>query len=246
MTTLGAAVLAYAAAWLYCRIRHIPRHRSGSLIQSAGHGNLGYIGLPFALYILGDAGLVKAGIFSGFLMILQNVISTTALQAYATPGESRTRPKSLFRQLLGNPVIVASLLGIGVSASGLSLPPVLHRTLNLLGGLASPMALLLIGASISFGAMRRELRPILSSLLIKLILLPAIGLSLYLFFDLPAADFLPGLILLACPTATVAYIMAKEFGGDTDFVVAAISASTLLSALSFFIWISLATHFFAL
>jgi predicted permease len=69
--------------------------------------------------------------------------------------------------------------------------------------------------------------------------LPALGLALYTSLHLPAADYLPGLILLCCPTATIAYIMAREMGGDADFVVAAISTSTLLSAGSFLFWLGL-------
>jgi len=50
------------------------------------------------------------------------------------------------------------------------------------------------------------------------------------------ADFLPGLILLAIPTAMVAYVMAREMIGDDQFAVAAISTSTLTSALTYFVW----------
>jgi hypothetical protein len=66
---------------------------------------------------------------------------------------------------------------------------------------------------------------------------------LYLLFKMSALDYLPGLILLATPTATVAYVMAKEMQGDTAFAVATISASTLLSAVTFTFWLSLvASH----
>jgi predicted permease len=51
---------------------------------------------------------------------------------------------------------------------------------------------------------------------------------------------LPGLILLASPTATISYVMAKEMKGDADFAVAAISISTLLSAVTFTAWLNIA------
>ena len=85
--------------------------------------------------------------------------------------------------------------------------------------------------------MRENLRPILAAVLIKLILLPGIGLLVYRGFQLPAADYVPGLILLALPTATVTFVMSKEMQGDADFAVAAISASTLLSAFTFLFWL---------
>jgi hypothetical protein len=74
----------------------------------------------------------------------------------------------------------------------------------------------------------------------KLILLPGLGLIFYRSLGLALQDYLPGLILLASPSATLTYVMAKEMNGDTDFAVAAISISTILSAITFTIWLTLA------
>jgi predicted permease len=51
-------------------------------------------------------------------------------------------------------------------------------------------------------------------------------------------DYLPALILLCTPTATISYVMAKEMHGDADFAVATISASTLFSSVTFMIWLA--------
>jgi len=74
----------------------------------------------------------------------------------------------------------------------------------------------------------------------KLLLLPGLGLFIYRLSGLSLHDYLPGLILLASPSATLTYVMAKEMGGDTDFAVAAISLSTMLSALTFTLWLHIA------
>ena len=99
------------------------------------------------------------------------------------------------------------------------------------------MALILIGASLSFKLMRLRMVRIFSSSFLKLIPLPGLGFILYRSFDIKLQDYLPGLILLASPTATLTYVMAKEMNGDTDFAVAALSFCTLLSAVTFFIWL---------
>jgi predicted permease len=64
-----------------------------------------------------------------------------------------------------------------------------------------------------------------------------LGVILYRLFDIDLKDYLPGLILLASPTATLTYVMAKEMNGDTDFAVAALSTCTMLSAATFSIWL---------
>ena len=234
--TLGAAAGAYAIAWSICLMRRMPAERAGTFIQTAGHGNLGYVGLSIAFYFLGDSGLARAGIIAGFLMIVQNTLSVIVLQTHAPDGR-HLNLRALLAKIFGNPVIGSALAGILASALQIPIPLVVQRSLDMLSGLGPPTALLLIGASLSLAVMRENLRPILAAVLIKLILLPGIGLLVYRGFQLPAADYVPGLILLASPTATVTFVMSKEMQGDADFAVAAISASTLLSAFTFLFWL---------
>ena len=240
--TLAACVIAYAVAWLLCLIRRVPPARAGTFIQTAGHGNLGYIGLSIAFYFLGESGLARAGIIAGFLMITQNTLSVLVLQSYAARDRS-SNPRALVVKIFGNPVIGSALAGILASAFNLPIPLVVQRCLDMLSGLGPPTALLLIGASLSMAVMRANLRAILTAVVIKLVILPGIGLLLYQWFQVAAADYVPGLILLASPTATVTYVMSREMRGDADFAVAAISASTLFSAVTFLFWLAVAAGF---
>lgn len=242
LITLGSAALVYAGAWAICRLRRITGSRAGSFIQSAGHGNLGYIGLAVSLYFLGDTGLVQTSILAGFLMILQNALSVFFLQLQATEGGALLGPGLLLQKLFGNPVILSAMAGIIFSAIKIPMPLVIQRSLDMLGGLAPPMALLLIGASLSMSGIRRHFRAATWAVFLKLIILPGIGLVLYTYFGIPAEMFLPGFILLACPTATVTYIMSKELKGDPEFAAATISAGTLLSAGTFSLWLLFIQH----
>lgn len=237
--TLAAAVVAYLTAWGLCRLQRTAAKRAGVFIQSAGHGNLGYIGLSVAFYYLGESGFVRASLIAGFLMILQNMLSVLALQAHQA-GRPSQDTAGLLKALIGNPVILAALAGILASAARMPIPLVAQRSLDILSGLALPTALLLIGAALSFRLMRDHFPRVLGSVGIKLVLLPGLGLLLFHGFRLPPAEYLPGLILLASPTATVTYVMAREMRGDADFAVAAISASTLVSAATFSVWLTLA------
>lgn len=54
---------------------------------SGFHGNFGYIGLAVAFYYLGNSGFANASIFAGFIMILQNMLAVTVLQAYSDLGK---------------------------------------------------------------------------------------------------------------------------------------------------------------
>jgi predicted permease len=235
--TLAAAAIGYGLAWAVSRFRPMEGSRAATFIQSSGHGNLGYIGLSVALYFLGDEGLVRAGIIAGFLIILQNLLSVFALQLGGLEGAAPVRPRNLALKVFENPIIVSALAGILVSAVRLPIPTILERSLDMLAGLGPPTALLLIGGSVSLSGFRKDILPALGAAGIKLLLLPAAGLLLFKQLGVAAPNYLPGLILLASPTATVTYVMSREMNGDAEFAVTTISASTLLSAGTLFLWL---------
>lgn len=241
--TLLAAAAIYLTAYVSARLLKMAPSRIGAFVQSSGHGNLGYIGLPIALYYLGEAGLAKAGIISGFVMVLQNMLSVLALQMNDASDQKKMGLKALAGKLLGNPVLIGAMAGIVVSAMAIPVPKVILRCLDILGGLAPPTALLLIGASLSLKLMRTYQRPTLGAVFCKLVLLPGFGLLLFSLFHLRPDDYLPAMILLCSPTATIAFVMAREMHGDADFAVAAISASTLFSLITFMGWLSVIAAF---
>jgi predicted permease len=240
LITLLSVLAVFAVAWCVGLIWRIRHGELGTFIQASFHGNLGYIGLAVAYYSLGNDGFVRASIIAGFIMILQNFLSVVALQFNSNDASTSKSKRDAVLRILGNPVILSALAGILFSSTGLKLPLVISRSLDILSGLALPMALILIGASLSFKLMRLKMFRIFSSSILKLILLPGVGFFLFRLFDINLQDYLPGLILLASPTATLTYVMAREMNGDSDFAVAALSCCTLLSAVTFSIWLHIA------
>jgi predicted permease len=217
----------------------LPRYQVGTFLQCSFHGNLGYIGLAVAFYFLGDDGFTRASILAGFVMLMQNFLAVVALSRYNTAPKQKISMSSLVRRILLNPVIISAMAGMAFSLSGLVLPVILDRSLKILGGMALPLALLVIGTSLSFAQMRQQLRLTFVIGILKLMLLPALGFTLFYFLGLNQVDYLPALILLASPTATVSYVMASEMAGDLDLATAAISVTTLASALTFTLWLGL-------
>ena len=236
---LMSICLGFGLAWVWSGIVHVPRSQRGTFIQNSFHGNMGYIGLAVSFYYLGREGFVQASILAGFMMILQNFLGVIALQVYAENNSLSPNRWTVVLKIIGNPIVVSAVAGIAVSVSAVKVPLVIGRCLDILSDLALPLALLIIGASLSFDMIRSRLMAVLSTGMLKLLLLPGIGYTLYRFCGLLSDSFLPAVILLASPTATVTYVMAKEMGGDSDFAVAAVSLHTLLSALTYMIWLSI-------
>lgn len=238
--TLTCVIIVFVLVWTVGTVGHLKDGRLGTFIQSSVHGNLGYIGLAVSYYFLGEKGFVTASIIAGFLMILQNLLAVIALQVNSDFNGVKDNKFNIIYRIAANPVILSALAGILFSLAELKIPIVIDRSLQILSGLALPTALLLIGASLSFKLIKTKLTFLISTGIIKLLIMPGLGLFLYRLSGLSFHDYLPGLILLAAPTATLTYVMAGEMGGDTDFAVAAISLNTLLSALTFTLWLHVA------
>lgn len=238
--TLSAAMAVCILVWLFGHVCRMKPGRLGSYVQISFHGNLGYIALAVAFYYLGKDGFVKASILTGFLMILQNLLSVLSLTFNSQEPNSARYGRTIVRNLAGNPVALSAMAGIVFSFLNIPIPLVVQRSLDILSGLALPMALLIIGASISFQEIRHKLKWVLSASAIKLLLMPGLGYIAFRALGFAPSEYLPGLILLASPTATISYVMAKEMKGDPDLAVIAISMSTLLSALTYSFWLNVA------
>ena len=237
--TLAPLIIVALTGLILVRGIKLERYRVGSFLQCSFHGNLGYIGLAVSFYFLGDEGFTRASILAGFLILLQNFLSVVALSRFNKEPNQTISTFSIIRRVLLNPIIISAMAGMTISLTGLSLPVILDRSLKILSGMALPLALLVIGTSISFAQMRQQLRVTTLISILKLMLLPALGLAFFHILELGSIEYLPALILLASPTATVSYVMASEMAGDADLATAAISITTLVSAVTFTLWLSL-------
>lgn len=223
----------FLAAALLSRILNLPVASRGTFVQSCLHGNIGYMSYAIAYYSLGESHFARMAILSSFVMLGQNLLAVWALTAYNPGVKAAGRVLETFRQVLRNPIILAAALGIAYSAMGFSIPGPVQRGLSILSGMAFPTALLLIGASLSFGALGGMMREVAGIGALKLLGLPLLGYVLMKSFGVPDALILVGMIVLASPPATITYVMAAEMGGNPELAATSVSIHTLLSAFSY-------------
>lgn len=230
----GPLIILCLVALAVSRLLRLPPGPRATFIQTSFHGNLGFLAYAIAYYALGPEHFPRTLILSTFLMVGQNVLSVWVLNQFGTRRREGDRPWLLMiRQTVNNPVILAVVIGCAYSALGQPLPGALRQGLEILSGLALPMALLLIGASLSFGALQSRVRELAWLGALKLIGLPLAGYVILKWANVQESLVLPALILLAAPPATVSYVMAAELGGDTRLAAMSVSVYTLVSALSY-------------
>lgn len=217
----------------------------GAVLQAAFRGNLAFVGLPVVFYAL-EGGAPGAGeewariavLAIGPVIPVYNICSVFVLLG-AQERWSWMSAVRVVGHALTNPLVLACLLGVLYSTLALPVPGFLMRAGTALAGMALPLALLSIGASLSGDRMAKSGWPALMAALIKVTLSPLVGWITAKCLHLGPEQTLMAMIFCACPTAVASYVMAEQFGADADIAAGAVMISTLLSAASLALVITL-------
>ncbi|WP_426414874.1 AEC family transporter [Aestuariirhabdus sp. LZHN29] len=211
------------------RLMGWPGARFTSIYQGGIRFNT-YVGLATVSQLLGDDAVAVAAVTIALMIPLINLLCIGVFAIYA--GADRPTPLKVLRQIFTNPLIMACVIGIGWNLLELPWPDALGLFMQLLGQTALPMGLLAVGAGIQLSALRGGSVALIWSSLVKLVVLPVIVMVLCLLTgtDGTTRDVL--LIMAVLPTASSAYILARQLGGDAPLMAALISAQTLLAMLT--------------
>ncbi len=197
----------------------------GVAVQGAYRGNMNVVGLAMVVNAFGISALPLASIMVALMTLLFNVTAVFVLQAGQAPVSWRDTAKGIVK----NPIIIGVFLGTAWSLAGLSFPAMSETVLEDLGGLALPLALLCIGATLRGEGLKARKAWVLWVSLSKLVVLPlfAVAGALLLGFRGEMLGIL--YILMAAPTAAASYVMAKAMTNWGQFAAEIIAVTTVLS-----------------
>lgn len=218
--------LGYLAKYLF----HAPPRVFSATFQSSFRFN-SYVGLAVAGGLHGHEGLAAIGLLMGFLVPFANVASVLML--------ARHSESHWLREILFNPLILATAGGIAFSLAGIPLPKMLNTTLALLSQASLPMGLIAVGSGLRLRGLHSHPGTLWYGVAVKLLVLPAIAWGLAWAFGLSGMYFHITVLMAALPVSTVAYVLATRMGGDGDTIAAQVMLSTLLSALTLPLWLLL-------
>jgi len=235
---LGATSCVIGLAFVNARLLGLQRWQFGTFVQAALRGNLAFIGLPVIAYALrGEdsatvaAVLAQAVVVFAPTMLFYNVVSVILLLGSGRQEAGRGLDKAL-RSIATNPLILAALAGGLVALLPSGLPGPLNSTLDYIGRLAGPGALLCVGGAMAMVSMEGRYRSALFASVLKTAGVPLFAWLLSRPFGLADSATLVLLVFAATPTAVASYVLTKELHGDEAMAAGAIVISTLLSVLS--------------
>jgi predicted permease len=186
-----------------------------------------YVGLAVVNGLLGDSGVSIAAIVVGIMIPIVNLL---CISAFAFAGkDDGISAVSIIKQIVTNPLILACAAGIIWNQTGVALPELLVSVLGLLSTIALPLGLLAVGAGVQLSLIGHSFKPLIISSTIKLLLSPLLAYSLCLLFGMEMETTLVVVVMASLPTASSAYILSRELGGDSNVMAVMISVQTFVA-----------------
>lgn len=238
---LYCALVSTACFWLIwggTRVFLKDKSMRGAFVQASFRSSAAVMGLAFIENIYGKSVM-------GPLMIvgavpLYNIFSVIVLTFEAEEGQKDTkRIRQACMNILKNPIIIAIALGIVSSLLEVDYPVIVDTTVNKVAQMATPLALVVLGAGFEGRKAIAKIRPTLMASLIKLVLQPMIFLPVAAALGFRGEKMIGILIMLAAPTTPSCYIMAKNMKNDGELTASVVVSTTLLAAFTLTAWIFL-------
>ena len=210
--------------------------RQAVLIQCIFRSNFVIFGYQVVANVYGAGQAAVASVMAAIVVPLYNVLAVITLE-YFTNSKNGLRPVIL--GIIKNPLIIGAVAALLFKLSGLTLPAPLHTGLSDMAGMATPLALVVLGGTFHFDALRRNAGALAIGTLGKIVVSPLIMVPIAAALGFRDANLLSLVIVFASPAAVNSYTMAAAYSHDPELAGQLVVVTSVLSMVSVFGWIFL-------
>lgn len=219
-----------------------PAGESALFASNSGFPDMAYFGLPVAMTVIGQQGMLPIIVGN----IITSIIIIPIVMAMLHKGQASGNSGGLSSILLSTikqPVVWAPLLGLALVLLGFKLPELAANSLKLLGDISGGLALFTLGILLSFLTPRIDLQVIVV-VVFKNLVMPSLVVLLALLFKLDGTLAKGALIIAACPAATMGAMLCSQFSVAQDRIPGQILASNVTAIFTMAFWIFVAEKMF--
>ncbi len=234
------STICFWAVWGTAKLLVRDKTIRGAFVQSSFRGSAAVMGLAFIQNIYGSSAMGPLMIVSA--VPLYNIFSVIVLTFEANDSTGIDK-KAKIRQaginICKNPIILSILAGLIVGLLGIQFPTLVNKTVSNVAQMATPLALITIGAGFEGRKALAKIAPTMAASMIKLVLQPLVFLPVAAWMGFSGEKMIAILIMLASPTTPSCYIMAKSMNNDEVLTASVIVTTTLMAAFTLTGWIFL-------
>ena len=233
---MAATTCMFAATWLLGQLFLKDKSMVGAFAQAAARGSAAILGIAFVENIYGSSGMTPMMIVAA--VPLFNIYSVIILTVTSAQGKfDGALVKKLLKGVITNPIILGIAAGMVWSLAGLPMPVILSKSVNYIASTATPLALLVLGATFKGREALQKIGPTLAAAFLKLVAIPAAIFPVAIHMGFRGSELVAIMIMLASPTTVTCYIMAKNMGGDDTLSASVVMTATLLSSVTLTLWV---------
>jgi len=216
----------------FIRVRSV----GATVIQGLFRSNFILLGFAYVSQLYGSESISEASILIAVVVPLYNVLSVIDFVVM-----SGGKPKfgTILIKVLKNPLVLAALLAFGLRLVKLQLPEILYNPLDSIADATTPLAMILVGASLTFQGFRENGKLIAGVTAARLILVPCIFVPIAVLLGFRNVMLITFLTAFAGPCAISSPAMACQLGGDGELASQFVAVTTAFSMLTIYLFIIL-------
>ena len=231
-STLGTTLVFLVSFFLVPKLEK-KRDRCGVIIQGLIRGNEVYFGFPIVVSLIGAQYLGLMSIVVAFAVLFYNGYSIFALEYFK--GDTVDK-REISKNLITNPFILATIAAVIMNLVGLVIPDVLMTGIRSLAGVATPLALFLLGASFNFTSTKGYLKEVIWTTIFRLIIIPGIVVVLSILLGFSSTGTVILFVTFGVPTAVASYSMARQLDADYELASQIVVYTSSFAILTVFLW----------
>ena len=214
-------------------VRENPKR--GVIIQGIFRSNFIIYGIPLTTFVFGEERSSVCGMMILIMVSLFNVAGVIVLELFREGG--KVRPLPLLLGIIKNPLLQGCVIGLLFYLFQIRLPSFIASPVSSLAGMATTLALVVLGANLRFDELKQNRRTVTAVLIIRLILLPVVMVAFAYAIGLRGVELFLILMIFGTPVATSSYPMAVNMGGDGPLAGQLVFVSTVASLVTIFLFI---------
>lgn len=231
--------IAFFGIWFLARRLVRDSTLVGAFVQASYRCSVAVMGVALMQNIYGGAGPASMMIIGSVPLFNIYAVLVLSVEGKQTGEAGLARVRSTALNVIKNPLLIGIVLGCTSSLMEVRYAAILVRTLGLVSSLATPQALLCIGAGFEGRKALAKLKPTIAASLIKLVVLPALFLPVAVLLGFRNEALVCIVIMLGTATTPSSYVMAERMGNDGVLTSSVVVLTTLLSALTLTFWLFL-------
>lgn len=223
---IGFLAFQIFVSWLYVCHKEKDNYNRGAMIQALFRSNIVLMGLPIAVNLFGKGNVTSVAVVLMFVVPIYNVVAVVIFERFRG---GKVDFVDIVKGVCTNPLIIGGLAACFVMLVKIPIPHIVYQTIVSLSDATTPIAMILLGASLNFREFSSNREKVATCVIGKLVVFPILGITGAVLLGIRGVDLIAIVLMAATPTALASFAMASSMGGNGKLAGEAVVVSTILA-----------------